>query len=321
MIKGISHTWQRWFNVCLLSVVLMLLVACQATEAMPTAAQISIIEGNTAVPSQTATPFDTPVPSATNTPTSTQDLVPTETATATAVASHNPIPTAAVAATPTPSATATNLPMSTNTPHPAATATLDVPTLEIGRLAENIGQEVTVNGSVVNTASFSGGFRFTLSDGTGQVTLLLWHNVYDDCWDAPQLNRGATVRATGEVSLFEGDLEIVPDFGGDVKVTAVSGLFAPDHDIGELGNYMGELVQITGQINRLESTSSGPKIFVADETGEIVVFIWNDILDRVPNNVALGVPGTRVRVVGFVQEYHSNREIVPALPYDIEVLP
>jgi RecJ-like exonuclease len=184
-----------------------------------------------------------------------------------------------------------------------------------------MGQEVTVSGSVVSVASFSGGFRFRLNDGTGQVTLLMWHDVYDNCWDAPQLNRGATVEATGEIGLFEGELQIVPDFGGDVRVTAVVGSLAPDRNIGDLGNHLGELVQITGHINRIETISSGAKLFVTDDTGEILVFVWNNILDRVPDNVALGVPGTQVRVIGTVEEFNSNREVVPALPYDIEVLP
>jgi DNA/RNA endonuclease YhcR with UshA esterase domain len=191
----------------------------------------------------------------------------------------------------------------------------------IGTLAERMGEEVTISGTVVNTASFASGFKFTLSDGTGQVTLLMWHDVYDECWAAPQLNRGATVTATGEVGMFEGELQIVPDFGGDVKVTAVGGPFAPARNIGDLGNHLNELVEIRGQINRVESISSGAKLFVMDDTGEVVVFVWSNILDRVPNNVALGVPGTRVRVVGAVEEFRSNREVVPALPYDIEVLP
>ena len=51
------------------------------------------------------------------------------------------------------------------------------------------------------------------------------------------------------------------------------------------------------------------------------VFIWRTILDRIPKaNPALGTAGTRVRVVGVVQEYRGNLEIVPALPYDVEVL-
>jgi RecJ-like exonuclease len=247
----------------------------------------------TAVPSTTPIPTNTPLPPATV----------TETASATVTA------------------TATNPPIPTNTPRPPATATAAVTNLTIGTLPESLGQEVTISGTVINTASFAGGFKFTLSDGTGQVTLLMWHNVYDDCWAAPELNRGATVQATGEVGMFEGELQVVPDFGGDVRVTAVGPPFAPDRNIGDLGNHMGELVQITGQINRVEGISSGAKLFITDDTGEILVFVWSNILDRVPNNVSLGVPGTRVRIVGAVQEFRSNREIVPSLPYDIEVLP
>lgn len=319
-MKRISGEWRGWIVGGLL-VALLGLAACSSAEPTPATAQVSAVEEETAIPTNTTAPTSTPLPSATSTFTPTQTSAPTETATVTAVPSDTPTATAAATATPPPSATATRVLVPANTPSPAATATEAVADLAIGSLAEHMGEEVTVNGTVVSTGSFSAGFRFTLSDGTGQVTLLMWHNVYDDCWDAPQLNRGATVRATGEVGTFEGELQIVPNFGGDVKVTAVGGPFAPARNIGDLGNHLNELVQITGQIVRLESTGGGPKIFVADDTGEIVVFVWNNILDRVPNNVALGVPGTRVRVVGVVQEYRSNREIVPALPYDIEVLP
>lgn len=184
-----------------------------------------------------------------------------------------------------------------------------------------MGQEVTVSGTVVDSASFSQGFKLTLDDGTGRVTLLLWHDVYDEAWDAPDLNLGATVRATGEVGEFEGELQIVPNFGGDVKVTAVAPSSSLTVDIGTLGDYMGQRVTVTGHISRVEGTSSGAKLFVTDETGEILVFVWNTVLDRVDNNVALGTTGTRVRVTGIMQEFRSNRELVPSLPVDIEVLP
>lgn len=183
------------------------------------------------------------------------------------------------------------------------------------------GQEVTVNGRVIATASFSHGFRFILDDGQGQATLLMWHNVYDDAWDAPKLNIGAAVRASGEVGQYEGEWQIVPDFGGDVKVTEPGGSFAPVRAIGELGNHMGELAQVSGVIVRLESSSSNVRIFLADDSGEILVLLWRNVLDRIPNNVALGEPGTRLRVTGRVDTFRSNRQLVPALPYDVELLP
>ncbi len=175
-------------------------------------------------------------------------------------------------------------------------------------------------GQVVATASFSGGYKFTLSDGTGQVTLLMWSNVYDNCWDAPTLNLGATVEATGTAGQFEGEWQVEPDFGGDVKVTS-AGSLPPVQPIGSLGDVMGQRVTISGQISRVEGTSSGAKLFVADDSGEVLVFVWNNTLDRITHNTQLGVPGTRVQVVGYVQLFRSNREIVPVLPYDVTVLP
>jgi len=173
----------------------------------------------------------------------------------------------------------------------------------------------------VSAASFSQGFKFTLDDGTGRADLLLWHNVYDEGWDAPQLTVGSTVQATGTVGQYDGAWQVEPDFGGDVKVTAPGGNSAPARDIGELANHVGETAQISGTILRLEGAGSGVKIFVGDDTGEIVVFVWRSILDRIPNNVALGEEGTRVKINGRVENYRSNLELVPSLPYDVEVLP
>lgn len=184
-----------------------------------------------------------------------------------------------------------------------------------------MGQEVTVSGRVVATASFSSGFRFTLDDGNGRITLLLWHNIYDDCWDAPELNMGATVRATGQIGQYEGNLQIVPNFGGDVRVMAPGSALAPQRDIAALGNHVDERVTISGSIIRVEGVGSGVKLFVGDDTGEVAVFIWQNVLDRVPNNTALGTPGTAVRVTGWVQTYRSNREVAPVLPYDVVVSP
>ncbi len=182
-------------------------------------------------------------------------------------------------------------------------------------------EQVTLRGQVVATASFSHGYRFTLDDGSGRVTLLLWHNVYDDAWDAPQLNLGATVRVNGRTSLFNNELQIEPRFGSQVRVISPGGPIGTPRAIGELAHHMGELVVITGTINRVAASSVGVRLFVRDDSGEIAVFIWNNTLERIANNTALGEPGTAVRVHGWVQEFRSNREVVPVLPVDVVVLP
>jgi len=237
----------------------------------------------------TATSRPTAIPT---TPASTRPSTPT----------HTPTPTHAHTHTPTPTPP--------HTPPPA-----------IGDLdASRQGTQVTVIGQVVDTASFSQGFKFTLDDGSGQIVLLMWQDVYQDCWDAPGLNVGATVRASGEVGQFEGALQIEPRLGGDVKVTAGGGSFAPQVDISAINAHLGGRAMIVGQILRVEGTDSGVKLFVGDDTGETLVYVWNNVLAQIADNQALGVPGTRVRVVGVVQEYRGNLELVPVLPYDVEIL-
>ena len=253
-----------------------------------------------------------PLPSLATSPT----LQPTAMATLTSTPTPRPSATSPPASTPTASASPTPQPTATSTDEPTS-----IPIVPLAQLsAAQAGQEVTVGGQVIGTASFSHGFKFTLDDGTGQVVLLMWHNVYDDCWDAPQLNIGATVRATGEVGEFEGELQIEPGFGGDVQVTAPGGPFAPGREIGSLSAYVGQRVMIEGYVVRTAGSGSGVTVFVGDDTGDIGVYIWNNILERISENTGLGTDGTPVRVVGVVQEYRSNLQVVPVLPYDVVIL-
>jgi RecJ-like exonuclease len=194
--------------------------------------------------------------------------------------------------------------------------------MSIGAItSDHIGEEMTVEGTVVGTASFSAGFKFTLDDGTGQIVLLTWHDVYDGCWDAPEINQGAKVRVTGEIDQYEGELQIQPGLGGGVKAIEGTAAWATSREIGSLtSSDEGQRVMIEGEIIRVEGLRSAVKVFVSDGSGEIVVFLWRNILDRITDNVGLGTPGSRVRLVGTVEVYKDNLEIVPTLPYDVVVL-
>jgi len=291
---------------------------------------LSLIAGCTAAapvqpPTVPAAISPTVVPVATEKPTAVFTATPhpptvTPTAVPSATAAASPSPTATSFPGPTATAAATAVPSATIYPTSAPPTAVSAAIL-LSDLPNYAGQEVTVNGRIVATANFANGFKFTLDDGSGRAVLLLWHNVYDDSWAAPQLNIGAAVQATGSVSQYEGDWQIAPKFGGDVQVTTPGGNYAPPRTIAELASHINELAQISGTILRLEANSSSVKIFVGDDTGEIVVFVWRTVLDRIPNNVSLGEVGTRVRVNGRVENYRSNLELVPALPYDVEILP
>ena len=223
-------------------------------------------------------------------------------------------PTAGTPATPVPSPTS----------EPSAAPTVPLTPIEAISV-DHIGEEVTVEGEVLETASFSHGFKFALGDGQDQIILLMWHDVYDDCWDRAKINLGGRVRATGEVSEYEGQLQIEPSFGGDVKAVAPAPATASRRAIDSLtAGDAGLRLAIEGEVIRTEGLSSAVKVFLRgsgpEDQGEIAVFIWRNVLDRIPNNTGLGTPGSRVRVVGLVQIYRSNLEFVPVLPHDVIVL-
>lgn len=228
---------------------------------------------------------------------------------------------------PTPGAVSEEPPPLGPTPSPEESATPEgteepIVVIPIGQLnGEMVGQEVTVEGTVVGIESFSAGFKFTLDDGTGRTVLLMWHSVYDECWDAAGLNLGARVRVTGEVDKYEDELQVQPSWGGAVKTLAPADAWADPRPIGSLsGADEGQQVMVEGEVVRIEGSEGWVKVFVSDGSGEIAIFIWRSVLDRIPGNTGLGTPGNRVRVVGAVAVYRSNLEVVVTLPYDVTVL-
>ncbi len=237
-------------------------------------------------------------------------------------ARQTPPPTAIPTGAPAPTTAATLAPDPTSTLEATPISeTLEVVPIE-AIIADRIGERTTVEGRVIDAFSFSAGFKFILDDGTGRIALPIWHDVYDDCWDAPEINLGARLRASGEVGQYKGELQIQPDFGGDVKVIEGAEAWATPREIGSLsGDDEGQRVMIEGEIVRVESLSSAVKVFVKDDSGETLIFIWRTILNRVPNNVALGTPGSHVRVVGTVEIYKGNLEVVPTLPNDVITAP
>jgi DNA/RNA endonuclease YhcR with UshA esterase domain len=184
-----------------------------------------------------------------------------------------------------------------------------------------VGQEVMVEGQILVAESFSAGFKLTLGGSTGQIVLLLWEEVYVDCWDRPGLNIGSKVRVTGILDEYAGELQVQPTWGGGVRVIEPAAAWAEPRQIGSLsGSDEGRRVMVEGQVLRTAGGNSWVKVFLADESGETGVFIWRNVLDLIPNNTGLGTAGSHVRVVGTVTIYQSNLEIVPTLPYDVTVL-
>ncbi len=105
---------------------------------------------------------------------------------------------------------------------------LIAPRRDIGSLsAADVGRLVAVEGRIAGIDLFSAGVRWTLSDDTGAVTLLLWQDFYDSLPASTLPGPGATVRVQGVVAEYRGELEIVPELTSDVVAVAQAEAASP----------------------------------------------------------------------------------------------
>lgn len=85
----------------------------------------------------------------------------------------------------------------------------------------NAGQWVRVEGTVENVAPFASGAKLTLSESGRRATVLIWQDVWS-ALTTTDIQPGAMLSAQGEVSVFRGELEIVPEIPADVNVLSAT---------------------------------------------------------------------------------------------------
>lgn len=205
---------------------------------------------------------------------------------------------------------------------------------ELGKA--DVGRVVTLHGTLGPPEPFSAGVKFVLDDGSGQIVLLLWNDVYAEA--PPELDAGAEVRVTGEIAEYRGDLELVPRHGGEIELlslgqekeqeqgqettpppsnptptpTPTVPPTAAARPIGEIGTEdVGATVTVIGVLGEKETFSAGVKFPLTDESGTIVLLLWGDVYDRLPEADRLG-EGVRVSVTGEVELYRGTLEVIPS---------
>jgi DNA/RNA endonuclease YhcR with UshA esterase domain len=176
---------------------------------------------------------------------------------------------------------------------------------------------VQVGGAVTEASNFSAGFKLTLNDGTGQIALVLFENVFDSLAKPADVNVSATLTVTGRVEEFNGELEVIPSSGGAVKVGALPKREAKAYKLGAItGNDHNAVVQIEGQVAAIDKFENGLDVLVKDDSGAQMVRLWNVVAERVPLKV-----GDAVRVVGRVRAARNRGITIDvALPSDVTVV-
>jgi DNA/RNA endonuclease YhcR with UshA esterase domain len=186
--------------------------------------------------------------------------------------------------------------------------------VSIGELTTaDVDRWVTLRGMLGQPEIFSKGVKFPLNDGSGAITLLFWQNVYER---APEgLKEGVQLVVTGQVAEYQGELELTNLNAGKMLVVGVG-------EAQQVGGGMTQAIGdvtladlrqtrvLVGTLGEMETFSAGVKFPLYDDTGAITLLLWQNIYAAIPNADQL-TSGARVEVVGLIDEYQGDLEIIP----------
>jgi len=187
----------------------------------------------------------------------------------------------------------------------------------IGELtAADVGRVVTLRGMLGPPDPFSAGVKFPLDDGTGQIALLLWSDAYESM--PVGLGAGAQVVVTGKVAEYRGELELTDLNAGKILVVSAGKAPAPPpvpepeaRAVGDVTTAdVGTTLLLVGTLGEPETFSKGIKFPLDDTSGTIILLLWQNVYETIPDTDSL-VAGARVEVMGQIDEYQGDLEIIP----------
>ena len=187
-----------------------------------------------------------------------------------------------------------------------------------GVTAAHIGQRVTIGGGIVEVVRFSSGVKFYVDDGSGPVAVWIPQETFAQLPNPAGWIVGSKVRASGQVQTYKDELEVVPQAPGDmvVLVAATPQPVVITH-MGDLSvDRKGERVTVQGAILEVRPFSSGVKYLLQDDTGQVVLLLWQDVHDAVPEVERLAV-GAIVQAAGEVDEYRGELQVIPSWGGDV----
>ena len=230
-----------------------------------------------------------------------------------------PAGTPVPSSTPTPAPSPTPMPLPTARPSPTPPPTPAAETRAIASItAEDVDKTLTVELAGIAAVDYlSKGVKYTLTDASGSIALLVWQDVLEEVTDRHDLLPGSQVRVTGRIDEYEGELEIVPRGGEGVTVVnrgsrppveerSMAAIAAPDE---------GRVLTVQGALDRIEGRG-WLRLWLQDGTGEILIFVPERVVPYLPPGLG---PGTRLRVTGEVEIYQGSLEIIPLAGADVEV--
>jgi DNA/RNA endonuclease YhcR with UshA esterase domain len=82
----------------------------------------------------------------------------------------------------------------------------------------------------------------------------------------------------------------------------------------------GKLVAVRGTIVTVTLFSKGMRCRLDDGTGQVILLLWQEVLDKAPNLARLA-KGTQVSVTGTVEVFEGEIQVAPKSAADVQVRP
>jgi DNA/RNA endonuclease YhcR with UshA esterase domain len=209
-----------------------------------------------------------------------------------------------------------------NVPEQLEITRVDPVELDIGAIGpDDLYRRVRVRGEVRSVYEpYDGLTLVAVRDETGEIPIAVSEDSVALSGALPALVTGQVVEVVATVSLYGDAPQLVPASVADVIVLGEGVRIAAERPIGELSaEDVGQWVVVRGSVAEIGAFSSGVKVAMGDGSGTVVVLLWQDVYDALPDSAALGV-GAELQVWGQVSEYAGELEVIPDLAEDVQVL-
>jgi DNA/RNA endonuclease YhcR with UshA esterase domain len=182
------------------------------------------------------------------------------------------------------------------------------------------GRQVTVEATIVEVReprSERAPYVITLSDSTGKIPMVYWRDTHPKASSVVRL--GNTVRATGLVNMHRDTLQLKLEDASNLTLISEAPIGGTKTGIGSITDaWEGRVVTITGTITASDGLPKGQKLHVRDDSGEILVIVWDDALGSLkPADLRAD---RKISITGQVKIYRGKLEVIPSSPDGIKLL-
>ncbi len=197
----------------------------------------------------------------------------------------------------------------------------DAPARAIGAITLTADlQGVTVRGSVRAIREPYEGLRLiTLRDATGAIDIAIPTDLETIVGATPFITVGDSINVVGVVTLFEHTPQITVQHGADMtplQEPVAFAKFTPLSDVTEA--QAGQWVRVQGEVTQVTPGDTNTRLILSKGDQQLTILIWPDLWATLPQ--ADLQPGAEISVVGPINVFRGELEIVPEIPADVAVI-